>query len=55
LAFLRAVDATESDAFGVVVVQDFEGVAVEDGNYRTGDVCRESRSPQEGTAGGKRG
>jgi len=31
LAFLWAVDAVETDAFGVVVVQDFEGVAVEDG------------------------
>jgi hypothetical protein len=32
LAFLRAVDAVEPDAFGVVVVQDFNGVAVEDGD-----------------------
>ena len=30
LAFLRAVDAAEADAFRVVVVQDFDGVAVED-------------------------
>jgi hypothetical protein len=27
---LRAVDAAETDAFGVVVVQDFDSVAVED-------------------------
>jgi hypothetical protein len=32
LAFLRAVDAAEADTFRVLVVQDFEGVAVEDGN-----------------------
>ena len=32
LAFLRAVDAAEADTFRVVVVQDFEGVAVEAGD-----------------------
>ena len=31
LAFLGAVDAAEADALRVSVVQDFEGVAVEDG------------------------
>jgi hypothetical protein len=31
LAFLRAADATEADALRVLVVQDFDGVAVEDG------------------------
>ena len=30
LSFLRAVDAVETDAFRVVVVQDFDRVAVED-------------------------
>jgi hypothetical protein len=30
LALFRAVDAVETDAFGVSAVQDFEGVAVED-------------------------
>jgi len=30
LAFLRAVDPAEADTFRVLVVQDFEGVAVED-------------------------
>jgi hypothetical protein len=30
LAFLRAIDAAEADAFMVVAVQDLEGVAVED-------------------------
>ena len=30
LASFRAVDAAETDAFSVVVVQDFEGVAVEE-------------------------
>jgi hypothetical protein len=39
LAFLWAVDAAEADAFCMVAVQDFDGVAVEDGDniscYRT--------------------
>ena len=30
LAFLRAVNAAEADAFRVLVVQNFDGVAVED-------------------------
>jgi hypothetical protein len=30
LAFLRTVDATEPDTFSAGVVQDFDGVAVED-------------------------
>jgi hypothetical protein len=38
LAFLRAVDAAEADAFRVVVVQHFEGVAVEDGDDGAGEV-----------------
>jgi len=38
LAFLRAIDATAANAFGVVVVQNFEGVAVEDGDDGTGEV-----------------
>jgi len=29
LALLRAVDPTEADAFSVVAVQDFDGVAVD--------------------------
>jgi hypothetical protein len=32
LAFLRAVDAVQADTFGVLVAQDFDGVAIEDGN-----------------------
>jgi hypothetical protein len=28
LAFLRAVDAAETDAFWALIVQDFDGVAV---------------------------
>ena len=36
LAFLRAVDAAEADAFSMVTVQYFEGVA-DDRNDRRGD------------------
>ena len=39
LSLLRAVDAAEADAFSVVVVQDFDGVTVEDGYNLAGEVC----------------
>lgn len=39
LAFLRAVDAAEADAFSMVTVQDFDGVAVEDRDDAAGKVC----------------
>jgi hypothetical protein len=38
LAFLRAVDAAETDTLRVGVVQDFDGVAVEDGDDGAGEV-----------------
>lgn len=38
LAFLRAVDVAEADAFRPLVVQDFDGVAVEDGDDGAGEV-----------------
>ena len=38
LAFLGAVDPTQADAFRVLVVQNFEGVAVEDGDDGSGKV-----------------
>ena len=43
LAFLRAVDATETDAFRALVVQDFESVAVKDSDDGAGEVGGESR------------
>ena len=42
LAFLRAIDPAEADAFRVLVVQDFEGVAVEDGDDLAEEVGSES-------------
>jgi hypothetical protein len=36
LAFLRTVDTAEADTFRVLVVEDFDGVAV-DRNDRRGD------------------
>lgn len=38
LPLLRAVDAMESNAFGVLVVQNFDGIAVEDGDDLAGEV-----------------
>ena len=35
-----AVDATQADTLRVGVVQDFDGVAVEDGNDGAGVICR---------------
>jgi hypothetical protein len=32
----------------VLLVQDFDGIAVEDGNSRAGEVCHESRSSRKG-------
>lgn len=32
MAFLLAVDAAEADMFRVLVVQDFDGIAVKDGD-----------------------
>jgi hypothetical protein len=33
----RAINAVETDTFCMVVVQDFKGVAVEDGNNGAGE------------------
>jgi hypothetical protein len=38
LAFLRAVDPTETDTFMALVVQNFDGVAVEDADDGAGEV-----------------
>ena len=43
MALLRAVDPAEADTFGVGVVEDFDGVAVED------------RDDVDGEVGGKKG
>ncbi len=45
LTFLRVVDADAADTFGVLVVQDFEGVAVEVGKNLT---CQVSSAEQRG-------
>jgi hypothetical protein len=34
LAFLWAIDAAQADAFSMVAVQHFDGIAVEDGDDR---------------------
>jgi hypothetical protein len=43
LAFLRAVDAAEADAFSMVAVQYFDGVAVNNGDDMAGVVGGVSR------------
>ncbi len=48
LAFLGAVDTAEADAFRALVVQDFDGIAVEDGDDEAGEVGNGSaRAEQE--------
>jgi hypothetical protein len=39
LVFLRAVDTVEADAFSFSIVEDFEGVTVEEGNGGAVEVC----------------
>jgi hypothetical protein len=56
LAFLRAVDPAKADAFSFTIVQDFEGVTVEDGddgamilgNSGGWSGCQESEEHNEG-------
>jgi hypothetical protein len=38
LDFLRAVDDTEADTLRVLMVQDFDGIAVEDGDDGAGEA-----------------
>jgi len=46
LALLRAIDADESDTFGALDMQDFNGVAVEDGDDGAGEAIGKSRYAQ---------
>jgi len=46
LALLRTVDAAEADTFSFVVVQDFEGVAIEEGGERACSPCEGERRLQ---------
>ena len=57
LAFLRAIDAVEADTFRLLVVQDFDGVAVEDGDdlagesvgaLRNGDAYNQNQENEQG-------
>jgi hypothetical protein len=58
LALLRAITATQADTFGAVVVQDFEGVAVEDPDdeamtFRDSGGWRGCQDSEEHTEAGK--
>ena len=46
MALLRAVDAAEADTFRVGVVQDFDGVAIENGDDGAGEVGKSRRTGQ---------
>ena len=47
LLLLRAVDPTEAEAFIMVPVQDFDGIAVEHGDDSSGEVSSEDDSWDE--------
>lgn len=47
LAFLLTVDALESETFGVFVVQDFEGVAFEDGDDGAEEIFQDSGTGEQ--------
>ncbi len=44
LALLRTVDAAQTDAFRLTIVQDLDGVAVEDGNDGPGEVSERAEA-----------
>ena len=47
LALLGAVDPAEADAFRVVIMQDFDGVAVEDGDDGAGEISNGSGGAEQ--------
>jgi hypothetical protein len=53
LAFLWAINATQADSVGAVVVQDFDGVAVEDGDDEASEVSNGSGGGEQERAESK--
>jgi hypothetical protein len=47
LTLLRAVDATQPDAFGVLLVQHVNRITVTDGDNEDGVICRKSTTGQK--------
>jgi hypothetical protein len=47
LTFLWAINATQADTFGAVVVQDFDGVAVENGYDEAREVSNGSGGAEQ--------
>jgi hypothetical protein len=45
--FFGVVGTAGGDAFRVLNVQDFEGVAIEDGDDGSGEVCRDSGAREQ--------
>jgi len=50
LALLRAVDAAEADGFSALVVEDFDGVAVDHSDNSSGEVGGERETCSEHAA-----
>ena len=44
MAFLRAVDAAEANTLRLGVVENFDGVAVDDGNNGAGETGKSRRT-----------
>ncbi|HEX4967867.1 MAG TPA: hypothetical protein VFV44_05060, partial [Nitrospiraceae bacterium] len=47
LTLLRAVDATQTDTFRVLLVQDVKSIAVKDGDDEAGVICRKSSTGEK--------
>ena len=47
LALLRAINPAEADTFGMMAVQDFDGVTVEDGDDLAGELARKGRTGEQ--------
>jgi len=47
LTFLWTIDATQTDTFGVPVVEDFNDIAVKDGDDEAGVIRRQSGAGQK--------
>ncbi|HKC95494.1 MAG TPA: hypothetical protein VKB81_15860 [Nitrospira sp.] len=51
LTLLRTVDAVQADVLGVVVVQDWNGITVEDGDDGAAEVsCERGTGEKDGAA-----
>jgi hypothetical protein len=47
LTLLWTVDATQTDTFGVSVVEDFDSIAIKDGDDEARVICRKSSTGEK--------